>query len=197
MDTAQELNRQEQPQTRADFSPQSDDATTSPNRVILYITRPEETKNCNFWIGLFKKGSIHPSALYDFKSIEEVYYRAVTEGLDDAEPLLISNTEKFPPEHFYFIPHETFIHSPERLIAQILDTLSAMNPIRAGLYFSPDLINKAECLNLLKQVLISCKNAPTREFYLFAGKHGINSVLNTAIDVKHELLNQIEVLVFH
>ena len=167
------------------------------NRVVLYITRPEETRNCNFWIGLFKKGKVHPQELYEHSNIDQVYYKAVNEGINDDEPILISNTERQPPEHFYLLPLETLNSSPEKLIQQIFDTLTAMAPSRAGLYFSPELLNKEECLQLLKKVLLSCQDAPTKEFYLFAGKHGINSVLNTAIDVKHELLNSIEVLVFH
>ncbi|SME91696.1 hypothetical protein [Pseudobacteriovorax antillogorgiicola] len=167
------------------------------NRVILYITRPEETKNCNFWIGLFKNGVTMPQELYEHDNIDEVYYKAAHEGVADQEALLISNTEKDPPEHFYLLPLDELKKSPDRIIEHIYDVLKAMAPKRAGFYFSRDLIDQATSLSLLKKVLLACRLTPTKEFYLFAGKHGVNSILNTALDVKVELEESMDVLVFH
>ena len=167
------------------------------NRVILYITRPEETKNCNFWIGLFKNGSAKPQDLYEHTNIDEVYYKAVNEGIADQEAILISNTEHEPAEHFYLLPLQELKESPDKVIEHIYDVLKAMAPKRAGFYFSRDLIDQGTCLSLLKKVLMACRLTPTKEFYLFAGKHGVNSVLNTALDVKAELGESMDVIVFH
>lgn len=171
--------------------------TTNHDRVILYITRPEETKNCGFWIGLYKKGRLKPQDLYDHKDIDEVYHKAVSDGVNDSSPFLISNTEVDPPEHFYLLPMEGLRQSPEAVIKNIFDTLQALAPKRAGFYFSRDLIDQPTCLSLLKKVILACQNSPTKEFYLFAGKHGVNSILNTALDAKNELDKSVEVIVFH
>lgn len=167
------------------------------NRVVLYITRPEETKNCNFWIGLYKMGTIPPQDLYDHTNIDEVYYKAASDGVSDDEAILISNTERDPAEHFYLLPQEDLKNSPQKVIDQIYDVLKAMAPKRAGFYFSRDLVDQETCLNLLKKVIVACKESPTKEFYLFAGKHGVNSILNTALDVKAEIQGDMDVIVFH
>ena len=103
------------------------------NRVILYVTRPEETKNCNFWIGLFKTGSTSPTELYGCRSVEEVYYKASQEGINDSKPILISNTEKIPAHHFFLLPYEELLTSQEESINSITKALEAINPKRAGL----------------------------------------------------------------
>lgn len=173
------------------------DEVTNRGRVVLYITRPEETKNCNFWIGLFKKGPVRPQDLYNHDAIEDVYYRAVYEGINDDEAILISNTEPKPPEHFYLLPLEQVKKSFDQVIEQITETIKAIGPSRAGFYFSRDLVNQEDCFKLLKMALKACRSTSTREFYLFAGKHGVNSILNTALDVKAELTDSLDVLVFH
>lgn len=195
MENAQDLNQLEEPQAASKNIELVNPSSTE--RVILYITRPEETKNCGFWIGLYKKGKLKPQDLYDHKNIDEVYYKAVSEGVDDDAPFLISNTETEIPEHFYLLPLDEIKQSQESVIKHIFDTLKALAPKRAGFYFSRDLVDQETCLALLKKVILACKDSPTKEFYLFAGKHGINSILNTALDAKQELSQSFDVIVFH
>jgi hypothetical protein len=73
-------------------------------RLVFYVTKPDETHQCNFWIGLFKKGSCSASELLEGENIDEVYEKAAKKGLSDDEPILLSDTSTSISRHFYFLP---------------------------------------------------------------------------------------------
>ncbi|NRA65804.1 MAG: hypothetical protein HRU19_15050 [Pseudobacteriovorax sp.] len=165
--------------------------------VVLYITRPDETKNCNFWIGAFEKGSSSINDIYSCKSIKEVYAHMVEKGIVETQPLLIANTEIVPPETYYFVPKPMLLKEPNTAISHIINSINAMKPERAGIYFSPSLLSKNKALSILKHTVLQLAQTQTKEFYLYAGEHGINPILNIALDIKKQLEASSDVLVFH
>jgi len=172
----------------------------NPNRIVIYITRPEEASNCHFWIGLFRQGPLRPPQLLSCKSIDEIYDRAALEGLNDQEPILIADTSSAPARGFYFWPYQqaNFNQSQtELMVNSLVTTLQAMRPKRVGIYFSPDLVSKVQAQDLIKQTILKIRETDSKEYYLYAGAHGINMVLNTALEIKAMLSDTNEVLVFH
>lgn len=200
----------ERPETRPQGATSAGSAEPSPNlsfaeetrhRLVLYITRPEEVHNCHFWVGLYRQGALRATDLLSLPSIEDIYHCAATEGVRDQEPILVADTSNLPAKGFYLLPthgrHQTDQAEIETMVQSIATALEAIKPQRVGLYFSPELMDKTSCGLLLKHCLLKLRDANTREFYLYAGAHGVNTVLNTALEVKMMLVDQEEVLVFH
>ncbi|MFW7378346.1 MAG: hypothetical protein ACOH5I_06045 [Oligoflexus sp.] len=172
----------------------------NPNRLVIYITRPEEAQNCHFWIGLFRPGPLRPPQLLTCETIDEIYDRAALEGLNDQEPILIADTSRMPARGFYLWPYQPKSFSQEQaemMADSLVAALEAMRPRRVGIYFSPDLVNKSQAQDLMKQTILKMRKTSSKEYYLYAGAHGVNMVLNTALEIKAMLADQNEVLVFH
>lgn len=166
-------------------------------RLVFYVTKPDETHQCNFWIGLFKKGSCSASELLEGENIDEVYEKAAKKGLSDDEPILLSDTSTSISRHFYFLPASGLEKKPDEIIAEIYDVLKAMRPQKAGLYFSPELVNNENLKKLfLKTLLVACQTN-TFEYYLYVGKHGMTRILNIALEAKKALEKNWQVIVFH
>ena len=166
-------------------------------RLVFYITKPDETHQCNFWIGLFKNGPCSASELLEGENIDDVYEKAANKGLSDDEPILLSDTSLPISRHFYFLPASGLEKKQAEIIAEIYDVLKAMRPQKAGFYFSPELVNDSQLKELFLQTLLGACQTNTFEYYLYVGKHGMTRILNIALEAKKALEKNWQVIVFH
>lgn len=167
--------------------------------LAIYITRPDETQSCDFWIGLYRSGNNSPANLLETSSVEEFYKMATEQGLSDDKPILLSDTALVTPKNYYLIPENDWVTRPDTAIKQIGKTLKALRPKKAGLYFCSDLVPQSSLTELFTETLIEAFKSSTREYYLFVGDMGINRLLNIAIDVKTAIERETgeEIFVFH
>jgi hypothetical protein len=170
-----------------------------PRRLAIYITRPDETQNCDFWIGLYKHGNGTPTKLLQSKSIEEFYHIASTDGLPDKKPILLSDTADARARHFYLISENDWMTRPDFAISEISKALNALHPKKAGFYFSSDLVKNPLLTELFRETLIEACKTSTKEYYLFVGNIGINRLVNIAMEVKEALEQETneQIFVFH
>lgn len=190
------INPEESLETKESIFP---NLSNENKRLILYVTRPEEAHNCHFWVGLYRHGPLRAPRLLEFHSIDEIYDQAALEGLNDISPIFLADTSHLPAKGYYLLPvsQDKLKDQHEQMIQAIQVTLEAMRPNRVGFYFSPDLVKKEGAQELLRLTLKSMSHAHTKEYYLYAGAHGVNTILNTALEVKKMLADQFEVIVFH
>lgn len=173
------------------------DPDTQNQPLVIYVTRADEIRNCHFWIGGYRVGSVAPQDLLESRDVNEVYKIAVDKGLAEDEPLLLSDTQRQPSRSFYLLPNDRLDLDGEHSVHLIREVIKAMRPQRAGLYFDSNLFKATDPQDLLIKTIASIRRLPTKELYLYAGSHGVNRILNTALTFKQRFEEDIDILVFH
>ncbi len=168
--------------------------------ITLRIVTQEDEAECNFWVGLFKKGELDPSKIMDLPSIPDMFAEAATKGVTDNGPLMLTDSFSTPPKYLYLLPlpHEDF-RDRAIWIGDLVKTTKSWSPASVGFYLAPELLQSETCDELIQQILreLIC-NSEINDFYLLVGDHGLNSVLNSAIHLKHEFdQEKINLFVFH
>ena len=167
--------------------------------VTLRLVNREEDADCNFWVGLARKGDNIPTGLME-GDIPSILAKAADEGLTEEGPLMLSDSLQTPPRYIYLlpVPEENF-REQTQWIKNLVDTIQSWSPDSAGFYFAPELLTGHQSHQLLSQILrqlILASN--TSSFYLLIGSHGMNAVLNNALKLRSELSKDaVNLYVFH
>lgn len=175
--------------------------------VSLTLLSAADEAECEFWIGLAKRGPHHPNLLLDLEQLSEIFAKAAVEGLAETGPVMLSDAESSRLRYLYLVPpphaqsggseHQ---HEAMQAWAEALaQTVAAWAPARVGLYFAPELVPGPACHQLLKALLrVMLPQAPCTQYYLWQGGQGLNGLLNTALTLRQELLKQgVQLAVFH
>jgi hypothetical protein len=177
----------------------SDVGMVSPesNVLSLIVTRPEDTADCPFWIGLYKKGVAEAREVFALEKIEDVFKLLTEQGLDEKQALMLSDSSGEMIRQFYLVPES--LCRGDRIEAKtlILKTIDSLKPTRIGIYFGIDPTHADDNRALLEEILIGLSRTDIRELYLFTGNIGVNTVLNAALRVKKTLAGSKELQVFH
>lgn len=171
----------------------------SPESDVLsvIITRPEDTADCPFWIGLYKKGKSGAREVFGLARIEDVFKLLTERGLDEKQALMLSDSSAEIVRQFYLVPEELCRSDRQEVKGLILKTIDALKPSRIGVYFGIDADDPESSRMLLEEILIGLARTGIRELFLFTGNIGVNTVLNAALRVKQGLAGTKELQVFH
>lgn len=172
-------------------------AQPEPEVLSLIITRPEDSADCPFWIGLYKKGEAGAREVFNLDRIEDVFHLLTERGLNENQALMLSDSSGEAIRQYYLVP-ETLCQN-DRIEAKnlILKTVEALKPTRIGVYFGIDAKHPDNSRLLLEEILIGLARTGILELYLFTGQLGVNTVLNAALRVKQGLRGSKELQVFH
>jgi hypothetical protein len=168
--------------------------------ITLRIVSNENEAECNFWVGLFKNGTLDPSTIMDLPSIPQMFIEAATKGVTDSSPLMLTDSFSSPPKYLYLLPTPTEDFRERAIwIGDLVKTAKSWSPKSVGFYLAPDLLDEKNCDELIQQILRELIfNSDINDFYLLVGEHGLNSVLKSAIQLKHEFdQEKINLFVFH
>jgi hypothetical protein len=172
-------------------------ANPEPEVLSLIITRPEDTTDCPFWIGLYKKGEAGAREVFKLERIEDVFKLLTERGLDEKQALMLSDSSGENVRQFYLVPETLCRSDRNEAKGLILQTIEALKPTRIGVYFGIDAKNPDNSRILLEEILIGLARTGIRELFLFTGNVGVNAVLNAALRVKQGLAGSKELQVFH
>jgi hypothetical protein len=172
-------------------------ASTESDILSLIITRPEDTTDCPFWIGLYKKGEASARDVFTLERIEDVFKLLTERGLDEKQALMLSDSSGQGVRQFYLVPETLCRTDRQEAKILILKTIEALKPSRIGIYFGIDAKNPDNSRAMLEEILIGLARTGIRELFLFTGNLGVNTVLNAALRVKHGLAGSKELQVFH
>ncbi len=176
--------------------------TALPRAAAVHIIDPVDMEFCSFWLGMFRQGKLEPQDLFGEKAnLFGALERAAVKGMSEKDPVMVSDTSVQPPRFLYMMPTPTGDFR-ERLqwVAKIVDTVKSWAPDRIGIYLAPELVKPLEARDLLHQLLRGLiAETPARDYFLIPGGHGFNAVLNAALELKAELLDEhnISMFVFH
>lgn len=154
---------------------------------------------CNYWISLYNQGSLAPADLIQGLQLEEIFDRACTEGANSQSPFVAVNTQSSgQPTYFYFSPPPR-PENEDFWLAETCQKAHSFRPQIIGIYLSPQVMNAERASSLLISLLKRfIEEKATSEFDLFIGRHGLNSILNSALEIK-ALMRAVgyEISVFH
>lgn len=168
-------------------------------RCNLYLTEAPGT-DCNFWLGLARKGEQTPQSIMGGISVATMLDDAAMEGVSDDAPIMLSDTTQIPSQFLYLMPvPELEFRDRSLWIHQIIETTKNWNPETIGIYLHPAILASDAAKELLASTLTALiETTRIKNYYLLVGSHGVNSLINTALKVKAELETaDREVVVFH
>lgn len=168
-------------------------------RFNLFLT-DAPGNDCNFWLGLARKGLRTPQNIMGGTSVANMLDEAAVEGVSDDAPIMLSDTTQIPSQYLYLMPvPELEFRDRSLWIHNILETTKNWNPETIGIYLHPAILSSEAAKDLLASTLTALiETTRIKNYYLLVGSHGVNSLINTALKVKAELETaDREVVVFH
>ena len=182
LDTPSEAIGLEEPSIGSLPTPDLDTKKT----VAIHLVNESAMPNCSFWVGLFQRGAMQPPEVLDAGDFSAIFQKAATEGLKEAGPIMLSDSMSSPARYIYLLPEPSSDElESDRMIPELVKTVQAWAPKKTGIYLAPELLTRQANHDLLFKILeklISTVN--TTDYYLVPGLHGMNAVLNTALEIK-------------
>ena len=167
-------------------------------KIQIFLVNDEETKSCEFWIGLFASGPHSPNHLFYKSSLMEIFDTASKEGLSEVVPVMLSDTTDNKSKYIYLLPQfgDNVLEDNE-WVRNTIQAVKACKPKTVGIYLSPEAMqDKSKSEASLQRILNELVHAAGVDTVaLFPGEYGTNSVLNVALSVKDSAKEK--VLVFH
>jgi len=169
--------------------------------VTLKIATLDAETNCDFWVGVASSGKISPLLLLEEPSVQTIFSRAAAEGVTESEPIMLSDTERASPRFVYLLPMPGAEFRDQVLwVDDLVATIRAWSPRRVGFYLAPELLDTGTGQSLLLMAMKELiGSTDVNEFYLLVGSHGLNTVLNGALQLKEEIDEDqsLNFMVFH
>ena len=181
-------------------SPTDREPTSTSTPAILQLTTAGEDNSCYFWSGLFRHGSVRPQELFSLTNYQKIFTIAAQQGLNEDEPIMLSNTTCKPPRYTYLVPAPDEPQQVDRgAVHALIAVLRLWRPQRAGLYLDPRLVTSQAAAEMLLQIVREALlTASLREFCLATGTHEHNDLLNTTVWLKENLEKEaINVCIYH
>lgn len=188
------------PHTLPSLSPVNSAEEQIPN-ISMEIITEECTHLCDMWVGFYKKGSKSIAEVLDLKGLRAIFDLAGKEGINDDQPIMISESHTGKARFFYLLP-EHYLNSEqlEEKLRELQKTFVSWSARSLGFYFDQGVHTPEVNLNILEKVLAAVVESKVSErYFLLLGDYNQNNVLNCALNVKKKLLEdkKVEVLLFH
>lgn len=173
----------------------------TPKKHIVTINLASDEGSCSFWVGLFHPGDMTPHDICQLPTVEEMLQAAAVRGIaDGGGPVMLTDTTHRVPRYVYLLPVFDGSHSLTPDIEEkLIDTVRNWSPHSVGIYLAPEICEKHGSQDLLQKLLSQfIQTSSTSEFNLLSGRHGMNTLLNTALKLKFDIEDeQVEIRVFH
>jgi len=190
--------------TNEDRSLTSDEPTIEQEdtirKIAIHLIPETDAQSECFWLGLFHKGSLTPPELLEHQSISELFNEAASKGLKEQGPVMLSDSNGNKTRFVYLLPEPpTDFDSKSKWVQQLVETVKSWAPPKVGIYLSKELLGKELTHELLIDILQNLiKTGKSTDYYLIPGAHGLNTILNSALEIKSKLSDdKLWVYVFH
>jgi hypothetical protein len=160
--------------------------SSSPGITIQVIGK-NELATCCFWVALYKPGPTQLRELNYLNSLDEVFQKAASSGINETGPVMLSDTLAQPPRYLYLLPvsKKSWSSHSTNMIADIITAIKAWKAPSIGVYLAPELLQEIGKELSLVELLTEFIDADVvRNFYLYTGSDGFNRTLNRALATK-------------
>lgn len=167
------------------------------------VSNAKET-DCQFWLGVFKKGSLSPSEVLSKETAEQSLAATGEKGIDSDEAILFSDCESGKTNYILLVPEISFTaQNIKTWLEKVFMSIDSIKPSIMGLYL-PDSVFKIEDYKTLVKEFIAYARKENSEhqkinrIYLHTAGHKYSDILNTSFEVKKHIGEEgIKVRVYH
>lgn len=177
----------------------NDAAADSPN-LLINIINDEHESDCKFWVGFYRTGTMKPFQLLEIERVQEVFEKASTTGLDISGPIMLTDSLAQGPSYYFLSPlPQTEQEMNAEWVSKLCDSILSWNIDNIGFYFGTELMRPNASQVILSKILRKAILLRRQgKFNLLIGTHGINTIINVALDLRHHLLSEgVHVFVYH
>jgi len=154
------------------------------NQVDIFLLESEkEDRECDYWIGLYRKGITRPKDLMQRSRISEIMSTAATVGLDANGPVVVADTD-ISNRVFYFMNVDRVCDCHAEWVRSLSSNLVLWKKDILGIYLAPEILENQSMLILCQVATEVLEKQLASKLYFFIGEHGLYPVLNAALAVK-------------
>ena len=173
---------------------QVEETETVSNTIYIRTTDEIELDICNFWLSFYTKGTLSPQTLLEIPSIEEALDKAVTTGICDEGPLMLTDSSYLPPKFLHLVPMPSDILD-DTWIENISKTLASLEIKVLGLRLTAPKLDVVQAKGMLYSVMNRLiEKTDIKSYYLYTKDRGINPLLNVVLSLKHASSKDITIL---
>ncbi len=81
-------------------------------RLRIHILPPTEDTHCEYWLGVYRQGTLKPGELLNSADLSELFARAINPGIAETRHVMITDTKLKSPRILSFIPARSDSGSP-------------------------------------------------------------------------------------
>ena len=166
--------------------------------VNIHLVETLDIKQCPFWVGGFRKGKLTPQDLYPL-STEQMFESASIVGVNESEPIMISDVANPEPRYVYLVPYGQGFGFDD-VVDSLMSSVESWVPKKIGIYLAPEIFgeNKMHHSLLLRTLFAFVEIPRVNDYYLLTGGYGVNEILGITLRFKRDFnSNAKEILVFH
>ena len=171
-----------------------EESTQVSSTIYLRTTDEIELDICNFWLSFYTKGTLSPQTLLEIPSVEEALDKAVTTGICEEGPLMLTDSSYIPPKFLHLVPMPVNLND-NAWIDKISDTLASLGITVLGLRLSNPKLDISQAKDVLYSVMNQLiEKTSIKSYYFFTKDRGINPLLNVILSLKHSSKKNITIL---
>lgn len=175
-------------------------------QINFHILKNADSNSCQFWLALSRIGSLTTADMLDKPDIKSIFHAAYNIGLNEDQATLIVNTQLDIERYIYLLPIQEHTEFKPRAMwmAEIANAIKSLQVEKIGFYLPPQVFQEeqddTDNPNLFESVmrhLVLSTNV--NDFYLLSGDHGSNFMLNAALFLKEDLMEEskAQINIFH
>ena len=167
--------------------------------IAVNLVADGEVETCPFWIGLFRRGDLSAREINSIQSTGTILNKVVEQGVNENKSIMLADASLHPPRYIYLLPNEGNEGRFPEIASEVLPSIKAWNMDKIGIYLAPEALADEIGESCLANLITECVESNLMvDYYLYTGSHGLNVLLNQALNLKTELnAKQIDICVFH
>jgi len=162
----------------------------------LQLVSTTQSVPCDFWVCLTPPGTKSPTELIQTSGKMDILLQAASQGITEAEPLMMVDSSTQPVRSFYFLPiqKETLSNPLWSLETSrlVLNSIAAWQPQKVGFYLPEPLLHPEDQFRFLTKIFSSLTSEKKQRqyFYLRDPRTDYLKTVQLLLAVKEELRTQ-------
>ena len=162
--------------------------TTKERNPKITLVDDSSTDTCQFWVSLFRRGSLNPKSILNKKTLLECFVDASQNGVSSNDSLLFSVNLESCQQTLYMENFENI--SFEKLSCDV----QKCSPKSLGFYIDQNLYENEDhySQNLEELLTVFIRNTSYNNYYVLKGSTPLNCLLQTGSRVKKRLFKDFD-----
>lgn len=155
--------------------------------VRIHILSPDKQTTCQYWLGLYRHGSLKAADILKTDNIRDIFENAVDPGINETKHVMIADTLGGESRILSLIPASSNPDAPidQNSLNEAQKTITSWPPETLGICLSPQIVSASSARQLTIDLISTLiEHTKISDFVVDPGAFGHNHALNVAITVK-------------